>query len=196
MSRHQMPKAPGLNITSMVDILTVIVIFLIKQMDADGGVVQGGEGLKLPISVSQTVPNEMALAVQVNQQSVTVDQKKAMETSALRKKLYNVTQGTGDSLIIPEVTKILQEKCKAERQLVDARIKQIQASGDENADKLIEQIEKNASKVMLQLDRNIDYGVMLMVMATAGSVLEDPTAAEQEACYSTISFVVEQKPGG
>jgi biopolymer transport protein ExbD len=193
--RKPMAKAPGLNLTSMVDILTVIVIFLIKQMDADGGVVQGGEGLKLPISVSQTVPNEMALAVQVNQQSVTVDQKKAMETSALRKKLYNVTQGT-DSLIIPEVTKILQEKCKAERQLVDARIKQIQASGDENADKLIEQIEKNASKVMLQLDRNIDYGVMLMVMATAGSVLEDPTAAEQEACYSTISFVVEQKPGG
>lgn len=200
MALKKAKKAPGLNLTSMVDIMTLIIIFLIKQMDADGGVVQGGDSLKLPFAASQVSPAEVSLDVQVGLENVMIDHKEVIKTSELRKR---VNSGNGADLFIPELKKVMIEKCVEQRALFKVQEDKVNAAvaslqGDERA-KLLKQLEDKraaSSKVMLKLDRNIDFGVMLAIMATSGSILEDSTKAEQEPCFPTISFVVEQKSGG
>ena len=200
MALKKPKKAPGLNITSMVDILTLIIIFLIKQMDADGGVVQGGDNMKLPISVSQISPAEVSLDVSVSQDQVMVDNQPIIKTGELRKRLNS---GNGSDLFVPEIKKVMIQKCIEQRALFKVQEEKVNAAvaglqGEERTHLLAALAAKKAasSKVMLKLDRNIDYGIMMMVMATSGSVMEDSTKAEQEACFPTISFVVEQKGGG
>lgn len=207
MALKKAKKAPGLNLTSMVDIMTLIIIFLIKQMDADGGVVQGGNNLKLPFAASQVSPAEVSLDVQVGLDEVMIDNKSIIKTADLRKRLNT---GNGADLFIPEIKKVMVEKCIEQRALFKVQEEKVNAAlasmeGEARA-KLLKQLEDKraaSSKVMLKLDRNIDFGVMLAIMATSGSAIDsvaavkpDASELDQSPCFPTISFVVEQKSGG
>jgi biopolymer transport protein ExbD len=205
-------KAPALNLTSLVDIMTLVVVYLIKQMDAEGGIVQGGDNMKLPMSVAQTTATELSVTVQVNDKRMLVDGKEVVLTDTIRGRVYNPQPN--DPVWIPEMRKALVEKCKDQRALMAVVEKQgnasiVSAGGASTVQgrELQAQLDRKKAamnKIMLQLDRNIDYGVLLKVMATTSSILEDTTTGpdgklvkqEQENCFPTLSFVVETEAGG
>jgi biopolymer transport protein ExbD len=136
-------KDGTLNITSMLDMFTIILVFLIKQMDAEGQLITQAENLKLPGSTSQKTPAEVSLQVVVDRNYVLIDGQQVIETEKV---------AAHDSLLVGTMVSVLEEKREAEK-------KHALAQG-EDADE--------AGQVIVQLDKNMNYDTMYKVMATCG----------------------------
>ena len=53
------------SLTSMMDMMTIILVFMIKNLDAEGQLLTQAENLILPVSTSKVQPKEVALTVVV-----------------------------------------------------------------------------------------------------------------------------------
>jgi biopolymer transport protein ExbD len=60
--------------TSLVDVLTVLVFFLLKNFSTEGDIITPSEGLELPISTSQQKP-EPVLVVAISQKHIMAEGK-------------------------------------------------------------------------------------------------------------------------
>lgn len=133
----------GLSLTSMMDMMTIVLVFLIKQVDSEGQLITAAENLVLPLSTSMKSPKEVNLTVVVDANYVLVDNQKIIETSVV---------AAQDSLMVPAMNEILTEKREAEK------LHALQKG--ESADE--------AGSIIVQLDKNMSYDVMYKVMATCG----------------------------
>ena len=68
------------SLTSVMDMMTIILVFLIKNMDAEGQLITQAENLILPISTSKVQPKEVSLSVVVDAGYVVVDNQKIIPT--------------------------------------------------------------------------------------------------------------------
>lgn len=136
-------KQGGLNITSMLDMFTIILVFLLKQMDAEGQLITQAENLKLPGSTSMKTPEEVSLQVIVDVNHVLIDSRKIVETQIVHDQ---------DSLQVEAMIPVLEELRQIEK---DAA----QAAGEDVAE---------SGQVIVQLDKNLEYDIMYKVMATCG----------------------------
>lgn len=68
----------GLQLTAMVDMFTILLVFLLKSYTTSSVQINPADGLKLPISQSYTDPVE-ALLVTVSSKGIYVGDKKIME---------------------------------------------------------------------------------------------------------------------
>ena len=50
------------SLTSMMDMMTIILVFMIKNLDAEGQLLTQAENLILPVSTSKVQPKEVALS--------------------------------------------------------------------------------------------------------------------------------------
>jgi biopolymer transport protein ExbD len=132
-----------LNITSMLDMFTIILVFLIKQMDTEGQLMTQAENLKLPNSTSQKTPSEVNLTVVVDRGHVLVDNVQVEETDVVLKQ---------DSLFVASMIPILEEKREAEKKAALANAEDAEEAG----------------QIIVQMDKNLEYDVMYKVMATCG----------------------------
>ena len=163
------------SITSMMDMMTIILVFMIKNLDAEGQLLTQAENLILPISVSKKQPTEVSLTVVIDKEFVVVDNKKIVATDEVFKQ---------EDLCVAPVLAELHERRKAER---DAALASNQP-GD------------GAGNVVVQIDKNIPYDVMYKVMATCG-IAGVPTCDYSGPDtrlngYTNVSFAVMQKNGG
>ena len=149
-------KKGSLSITSMLDMFTIILVFLLKQMDAEGQLITQAENLKLPGSTSKKTPEEVTLQVIVDKDFILVDNEKIVETQIVHDQ---------DSLQVAAMVPKLEE-------LREIEVKAAQAAGED---------EGEGGKVIVQLDKNLEYDVMYKVMATCGM-----------GGYNNISFAVIQ----
>ena len=62
----------GLNITSMMDMMTIILVFLLKSYSAEDISVAPSEDLVIPVSSAQKVP-KLAVNVVVSRKDIVVD---------------------------------------------------------------------------------------------------------------------------
>ena len=69
------------SLTSMMDMMTIILVFMIKNMDAEGQLLTQAENLILPISTSKVQPKEVSLTVVVDNGFVVVDNEKIVPTA-------------------------------------------------------------------------------------------------------------------
>ncbi|PWJ63711.1 MULTISPECIES: biopolymer transporter ExbD [unclassified Fibrobacter] len=163
------------SITSMMDMMTIILVFMIKNMDAEGQLLTQAENLILPVSVSKKQPAEVSLVVIIDREYVVVDNKKVVPTDDVFKQ---------EDLCVAPVLAELHERRKAER---DAALAANQP-GDA------------AGSVVVQIDKNIPYDVMYKVMATcgiAGVPTCDYTGPDTRLNgYTNVSFAVMEKNGG
>lgn len=137
-------KGPaGLSMTSMMDMMTIILVFLIKQVDTEGQLVTAAQNLILPVSSSTKTPKEVNLTVIIDAGYVLVDNNKVIETSKV---------AAQDTLLVQAMFDILKEKREDEK-------KHALAKG-ESADE--------AGNIIVQLDKNQIYDVMYKAMATCG----------------------------
>ena len=68
------------SLTSMMDMMTIILVFMIKNLDAEGQLLTQAENLILPISTSKIQPTEVSLTVVVDNAYVIVDNEKVVPT--------------------------------------------------------------------------------------------------------------------
>lgn len=140
--------ASSLNLNSMMDVMTIVLVFLIKQIDTEGQLVTAAENLVLPNSTSMKVPKEVSLGIVVDQNWVLVDGQQIVQTNAVAEQDPNK-----DGLLVAALDEILREKREAEKQAMIARGEPDEGGGN----------------IIVQLDKNMSYDVMFKVMATCGA---------------------------
>lgn len=62
-AKREKKEVPGIPLTSLMDAMTIILLFLLQQFNADGALVTAAEGLKLPESVSTVKPKKAVTVI-------------------------------------------------------------------------------------------------------------------------------------
>ena len=146
-----------LNITSMMDMMTIILVFLLKSIGSSEVEVRTSDNLKLPYSTNKAPPM-LTVSVVVQKDSILVDGKEVANVQSetnpnvpnVRSYFVDGSEKTGLSINKlfdelndkKEVSKVLESKTKG----------QIKFDG----------------KMVLQFDQNIPYSLIREVMFTAG----------------------------
>ncbi|MFQ5650757.1 MAG: ExbD/TolR family protein [bacterium] len=134
-------KNVRLNLTSMMDMFTIILVFLLKAYTAEGQLIQPSETLSLPKSTILTPP-EVALDLVVSKQVVMVNDKVVVDMDAVRKQR--------DFVIEPLKQELLRHATEAK--------------------KMEEELGTPFSgKVVIQGDKSIEYRNLVKIMATCGA---------------------------
>jgi len=132
-----------LNITSMIDMFTLMVVFLIQNYSSQGQLVTPAQGLVLPKSSIEKSAGE-ALSVMVSQKTILVE-KEIVVTS----KAYAALQDQKD-FMIPALYQVLSQHSKVDRR--SAELLKMPFSG----------------KISIQGDESIPYNILTRVMYTCG----------------------------
>lgn len=129
-----------LNLNSMMDMFTIILLFLLKVYSTEGQMVQPSQYLTLPKSSIEKIP-EVALDLSISKEWVVVNNKPIVKVTDLLK---------SKRLVIPELQQEL---------LMYAN----------EAEKMQERLGQPFSgSISIQGDREIPYRVLVKVMATCG----------------------------
>lgn len=144
MGKRKELKKPetGMSLTSLMDAFTIILVFLIKNVDTEGNLMTQADNLRLPLSTSQKTAQEVSLTVIVDSKQILVDGTVVAETPAVRAQ---------DSLVVANMLTLLEQKREEEKKLALSR-------GEEEV----------GGKIVVQLDKGGHYDVMYKVMATCG----------------------------
>lgn len=135
-------KDVDLNITSLMDMFTIVLVFLLKSFAAEGNLLTSADNLVLPISAQSQSPTEVSMNVVVDQNWVLVDDQQVMKTEQV---------GQQDSLNLQPVYEILKEKRREEEESEMAGI-----------------IDLTVGKIVLQFDKNMEYDIVTKTVATCG----------------------------
>lgn len=171
---RQYAKDVPFSLTSMMDMMTIILVFMIKNIDAEGQLVTQAENLVLPVSTSKIQPKEVSLTVIVDAGHVLVDNQKVITTEEVL---------ASKDLCIPAVLSTLYERRKVEEEHALAA----GLPADE------------AGQVVIQIDKNMPYDAMYKVMATCGFANVpncDGSGTSLRQGYTNLSFAVMMKNGG
>ncbi|MGD9200244.1 MAG: biopolymer transporter ExbD [Chitinispirillia bacterium] len=137
-----------LNITSMMDMFTIILVFLLKQFSSEGTIMTNADNLILPNSVSKKKPQEVNLQVAVTTDMILVDNQPVTPTEDARK----IPDENPDPSIIK-----LEEKLASCYAQEEEMVK-------------MGALNKVLGKVIVQVDKNIEFDVLFKVMNTCGKV--------------------------
>jgi biopolymer transport protein ExbD len=137
-----------LMITSMMDMFTIILAFLMKVYSAEGSILTNADNLVLPNSISKKAPKEVSVQVAVTPEMILVDNTPLVPTD--------------DAQLIPldeadPVISKLQERlliCMAQEE-------EMVKMGAMN---------KVDGRLIIQMDKNISFDVLFKIMNTCGKV--------------------------
>ena len=142
IKKHNTAQGSGrLNLTSMMDMFTIILVFLLKTYAAEGQLIQPSDSLTLPKSTVQTPP-ETALDIVVSKEIIMVNDKSIIDMASVRHQKGYIIESLSDELLYHA-----QEAKNMER------LFGVPFSG----------------KVTIQGDRSIAYKDLVKVMATCGA---------------------------
>lgn len=145
--RRALPEESGLSITSLMDILTIILVFLIKSYSTNPIQPKSADNLKLPFSSSQVIPT-MSTAVTVTLDNVMVGDKPAVSLDAGKVSEQDLSSG---SFLIEPVYQALQEEVDKQRRIAKFN-KSAEFSGI----------------ITIIADRHVPFQLLSQVMYTAG----------------------------
>jgi len=143
--RFKKKKEEGnLIITSLIDIFTILTIYLIQNYSGEGNLVAGAENLSLPNSNSTKKLEDVTLQMAVAPDMILVDNVAVVPTEDVAK----IPQENAD----PVITK-LEQNLKTHFAKEEEMVK----TGALN---------KVEGKIVIQLDKNIPFDVLYKVMYT------------------------------
>lgn len=140
--REPAKSVPRIKMTSMMDILTVLLLFLLKSFVVDAGIVTPPPGVELPQSTSQEGPKE-ALVVAISGEAILVG---ATPVTTVAEAL------SGEDLLIAPLEAKLVEELDQMDELAAQRGR-----------------EPDEGQVTIQGDRDIEYQLLQRVMYTCSS---------------------------
>lgn len=140
--RRKVQRTEGLRITSMMDILTVLLLFLLKSFVAEGEVVTPAPGVELPQSISQDSP-EASLVIAIAGDRISIGGETIVALD------QTIDGGLGDRLVIEELVAALDH----------ARVQQTAIATRRGSDTW-------EGRVTIQGDRDMSFAVLQRVMYT------------------------------
>ena len=132
-----------LNLTSMIDMFTLMVVFLLQNYSSQGQMVTPAAGLTLPKSSVETIAQE-ALSVKVSQNSIMVENRVVIDQAA-----YAILAEQKDFMISPLYESLKKFEVEARK---SAEMFKTEFSG----------------KISIQGDEEIPYNILTRVMYTCG----------------------------
>ncbi len=141
IKRHKTSAEGKLNLTSMMDMFTIILVFLLKTYATEGNLIQPTESLTLPKSTIQTAP-ETALDLVVSKEMVMLNDKPIADLKSVKKGKGYIIQSLRDELLFHA----------REARKMEVRYG-VRFSG----------------KVTIQGDKDMEYKDLIKVMATCGA---------------------------
>ncbi len=117
------PEINFLNITAMLDIMTIILVFLLKTLGESSAAVPQSDDLRLPTSVVQTEPTEDGVMITISKSQIMVGDDKVL---ALPGRASLIQDGVGasnrrDSLYIVALGTALQAARKTDTMVRKAK---------------------------------------------------------------------------
>lgn len=143
LSRQKRARDSGevrLQLTSMMDMFTILLVFLLKTYSTHGQLINPSQDLTLPTSQAQQPP-EVGLDVTVSTDWILVNGKPVERTEALE---------TTEGFIIPKLQESLAQYAREGRHLEE------------------QYGTKFSGKVTVQGDKNMPYNMLIKVLATCG----------------------------
>lgn len=156
--RHTGSEEVALQITSMADIFTILLVFLLKSYSVSAIDVDVGKEIKLPIANGGTESVE-AMKVQVTETGITLEGAPVIKFEKYEPRAGEVSRdGT-----IPELVKALKKEREKQRQIASASVKQ--------GEKIEEAVKKNFdSKLLVIADKKVPYRLLKNVLASASEM--------------------------
>ena len=140
-------QADGINITSMMDMFTIILLFLLKSYSADGSIMTNADNLILPNSVAKGRPSEVVLNLAVTPEMIMIDNTPVVTT----KEVFRKSRLEFAEDLDTPIDSLLNMHMKAEIELVK--------NGDLPAVK---------GMIVVQMDKTISFDVLYKVMLLCG----------------------------
>lgn len=134
-----------IDITSLLDILVILLVFLIRSYDTTGVILNIPKDITIPHSASKSI-NEQGVVVQVSTKIVWVDDKEVLNTETFKGQLYS----QGGKLIVPLYNELVAEK------------KEI-----DDLAKMTPNAKKFSGIVNLVIDKSLKYNYVKKLMHTA-----------------------------
>lgn len=159
----KVPRTSDLNITSMMDMFTIILVFLIKSFSSEGSLLTNADNLILPNSVSKKKPTEINLQVAVTNDMVLVDNQPIVPTDDIKKIPFDNPDPSS-----PKLEERLRACYAQEEEMVR-----------------LGAINEVQGKVVIQVDKNIEFDVLFKIMNTCGKV-----------GYNNMNFAVMERDEG
>lgn len=154
-SSHE-PEINFLNITAMLDIMTIILVFLLKSLGESSAAVPQNDDLRLPKSVIRSQPSEEGIVVTVSKTQILVGDNKVLNLPG-RESLTQTGVGAQEKrsgpndLYIVKLGNALQSARK-----VDKRVRE--AKG----------LDASSSEAMIVADGTTPYRLLIEVLFTLG----------------------------
>jgi biopolymer transport protein ExbD len=150
------PEVNFLNITAMLDIMTIILVFLLKSLGESSGSIPQSDDLRLPASAVKTQPSDEGVVVTVSKTQILVGDDRVL-TLPNRESMAQTgvgarykRSGPNDMYIVP-----LGEALKSARR----------------TDKLVRQakgLDPSSSEAIIVADRTTPYRLLIEVLFTLG----------------------------
>ena len=154
-----------LDITSLLDILVIMLVFLLKSYNSSGVTFNYPKGIKLPTSKSES-PNTFGVAIQMSKEKIWLDDKELVDLEKAERDAYYrrmvFDPSSQGRMIIPLYNELVNKK---------NMVKQIEKSSD-NA-------KKFSGIANLIIDKDIRYTQLRKILYTVA-----------EAGYKQYKFVV------
>jgi biopolymer transport protein ExbD len=153
-------ESGSLNITSMMDMFTIILVFLLKSFSAEGSLLTNADNLVLPNSASKKKPSEVSLQLAVTQDMILLDNQAVVPTEDAR----NIPPEEANPVILKLEEKLKVCYAQEEEMVRMGALNQVQG------------------KIIVQVDKNIDFDVLFKIMHTCGG-----------AGYNNMNFAVMER---
>ena len=141
-------RRDSLMVTSMMDMFTIILAFLIKMYSAEGNILTNADNLVLPNSISKKRPKEVNLQVAVSPDMILVDNVPIAPTDDARR----IPQEEPNPLVTKLEEKLAMCFAQEEEMVKMGALNQVQG------------------RLIVQMDKNIEFDVLFKVMNTCGAV--------------------------
>ena len=120
------PEVNFLNITAMLDMMTIILVFLLKSLGESSASVPQNDDLRLPKSIVRSQPSEEGVVVMVSKSQIMVGDKKVLELPG-RESLAQTGVGASEKrsgpndVYIVKLGNALQSARKLDRRVREAK---------------------------------------------------------------------------
>jgi biopolymer transport protein ExbD len=147
-SRRKKDRVFDIDITSLLDILTILLVFLLQSYNSSGVIINVPEGIELPRSASESL-NNFGVNIQVSKTNIWVDDKEVLTAeTASDSQVFD----EGGRRIVPLYNELVKIK---------ETIKQ--------SEMLSPQAKKFSGIANLIVDKSLKYSYLKRVMYTAAS---------------------------
>lgn len=144
-SRRKKSQVFDIDITSLLDILTIILVFLLQSYNSSGVIINVPKGIELPRSASESL-NSFGVNIQVSATQIWVDDAEVVNSELAEKRLV---LDEGDRRIVPLYDQLVKIK---------ETIKQ--------SEKLSPEATKFSGIANLVLDKSLKYSYVKKIMYT------------------------------